>query len=61
MNEERKDWIIGFGIFLVIATLVYMFSGWISPYNHLSWLESFGVVMMFISLKTGIDTFRDNP
>jgi len=61
MNEERKDWLLGFTIFLFLSSVLYSISIWINPHNHISWLESFGLFMMIVSIKTGIDTFRENP
>ena len=61
MNEERKDWLLGFGMFLLLSTVIYSLSIWVNPRNHLSWLESFGIFMLIVSIKTGYDTFNDNP
>lgn len=60
MKEGMKNWIAGVSLFGVIATIIYGIGVYINPYLHFSWLESFGLVMMGITLKTGIDTYNED-
>lgn len=60
MKEEMKNWIAGVSLFVFIATIIYIVGVNINPYSHFTWLESFGLVMMGITLKTGLDTFQEN-
>lgn len=58
MNEERRDWVFGFLIFLFISTALWYINTLINPYTHFTWLEWYGIFMLFITLKTGIDTYN---
>ncbi len=58
-NNERKDWVFGFLIFLTIATILWKLNTVFNPLTHLSWLEWYGIFMLFITIKTGVDTFRN--
>ena len=60
MKNELKDWIAGFLFFLFATTCLYYTNKLIVPHNYFSWLEWFGIFMMCITLKTGIDTYEEN-
>lgn len=60
MKKEMSDWVVGVVIFLIITTVIYGVGVWIHPYSHFSWLESFGLVMLCITLKSGLDTYNDS-
>jgi hypothetical protein len=60
MKQEMSDWVVGVVIFLIFSTIIYGISVWLYPHSHFSWLESFGWVMMGITLKSGVDTYYDS-
>lgn len=60
MKEEMQDWIVGVVIIFIISFIFYGLNVFFRPYSHFSWLESFGIVMLFITFKSGIDTYNDS-
>ena len=57
MYEERRDWVFGFLIFFIITTVLWYINTLVNPYGHFTWLEWYGIFMLFVTGKTGIDTF----
>lgn len=60
MKEEMRDWVLGFLIFLFTPTILWYINTLVNPYGHFTWLEWYGMFMLFITAKTGIDTFRES-
>jgi len=58
MNKEFKEWSLGVFLFLLITFVLYSFNRFIFPELNLNLLEWFGILMIFVILKTGIDTFN---
>lgn len=58
MNSEFRDWLAGMFVFLVITATLYYFNKMIFPYNHYSMLEWYGIVMLIVVMKTGIDSWN---
>lgn len=59
MNNELKEWSIGaFALFLITFTL-YSINRFIFPANYYNLLEWFGIVMMLVILKTGVDSYNE--
>lgn len=52
-----RIWIAGLFVMLFIVWIVYNISMNVSPNNHLSMLESWGLVAIVILLKSGIDIY----
>ena len=53
MNESFRDWLFGAGVFFIAAFVLYIISMLVSPYKHLSFLESWGIIMMLVILRSG--------
>lgn len=60
MKQEMFNWLVGVGLFAGIATIIYIIGAQINPYAHFSWLESWGLVMLGITLKSGLDTYNES-
>lgn len=58
MNKEFKEWSLGVFLFLLITFVLYSFNQLIFPELNLNFLEWFGILMIFVIIKTGIDTFN---
>jgi hypothetical protein len=58
MTNGFRDWIIGMTFFLILAWLLQFIGNIIIPYNHYSFLECWGIVMLFVTIKTGIDSWN---
>jgi hypothetical protein len=58
MNKEFKDWLIGAVLFIMITWIFYSFNALIFPANHFNFLEWFGIIMIFVLVKTGIDSWN---
>lgn len=58
MNKEFKEWSLGVFLFLIITFVLYSFNRLIFPELNLNYLEWFGILMFFVIIKTGIDTFN---
>lgn len=58
MNNEFKEWSLGVFLFLLITFVLYSFNQLIFPEINLNFLEWFGILMIFVIIKTGIDTFN---
>ena len=59
MNNDKRDWVFGFIIFLLFSTTLWYINTLVNPYGHFTWLEWYGIFMLFITFKTGVDTFRE--
>ena len=57
--EELRDFIWGTFIFVFVATMLYSVNYNLFPSNHWSWLECWGIVMMGIMFKSGVDIWND--
>jgi hypothetical protein len=58
MHKEFISWLLG-ALFFVIGTFALYWIGiWISPYNHLSLLESWGVIMLGVLIKGGMEVYK---
>lgn len=60
MNNEFKDWMGGMLIFILIAFGMYHLHKWILPNSYYSLLEWWGLVMMVVVIKTGMDSWNNN-
>ncbi len=58
MNKEFKEWSLGVFLFLIITFVLYSFNQLIFPELNLNYLEWFGILMFFVIIKTGIETFN---
>jgi hypothetical protein len=58
MNKEFKDWLIGAVLFIMITWIFYSFNALIFPATHFNFLEWFGIIMIFVLVKTGIDSWN---
>ena len=57
MKDEFKNWNIGLIFILIVMTLIYFISN-IFLQIELSILESWGIVMIFIAIFSGIQTYN---
>lgn len=60
MKQEMFNWCIGVGLFAFIATIIYSVGVTYFPYNHFTWLECWGLVMLAITMKSGIDSYNES-
>lgn len=60
MKQEMFNWLVGVGLFAGIATIIYGIDSHFNPYTHFTWLESWGLVMLGITLKSGLDTYNES-
>jgi len=60
MHNEFRDWIFGFLFFLIVTTTLYQLNKLLVPYSYFSWLEWYGIFMLFVTLKTGVDSYNEN-
>jgi hypothetical protein len=58
MNDEFTDWVIGVLFFLVVTTCLFYMNKFMIPQSQYSMLEWWGIVMMVIVIKTGIDSWN---
>ncbi len=58
MNKEFKEWLLGVVLFIMITWIFYSFNALIFPLNHFNFLEWFGLIMIFVLLKTGLDSWN---
>lgn len=58
MNNEFTDWVIGVLFFLIVTTCLFYMNKFIIPHFQYSMLEWWGIVMMVIVIKTGIDSWN---
>ncbi len=59
MKNEFKDWLAGMLFFLFITASLYHINKWVSPYNYYSMLEWYGIVMLIVVIKTGLDSWNN--
>jgi hypothetical protein len=58
MNNEFTDWVIGVLFFLIVTTCLFYMNKFLIPHSQYSMLEWWGIVMMAIVIKTGIDSWN---
>jgi hypothetical protein len=56
---EFKLWVIGVVIHWIFSILLWGLGVLINPTNHFSLLETWAIVMMFIVINFGIQTYKD--
>jgi hypothetical protein len=58
MSSEFRNWLFGIMFFILITWLFYSFNALIFPSNHFNFLECFGILMIGVVIKTGIDSLN---
>lgn len=53
MKDSFKDWAMGMGVFVIVTFVIFLIGKVINPYNHLSFMECWGSVMLLIVLRSG--------
>lgn len=59
-NRDFKNWMIGVSVVFLITFIIYSYIKAIFPTCYFSFLEWFGIIMMVVLVKTGIDTYNKN-
>ena len=58
MTNGFKDWVLGMTFFLILAWILQFIGNRMFPYADYSLLECWGIVMLFVTIKTGIDSWN---
>ena len=58
MSEEFETWAFGVILFLIFTLILYFLGKVILLDSHYSFLECWGLIMMFVVIKSGIDTWN---
>ena len=59
MSEGFRDWLFGMLVFGLVAFILYMIGVFINQFNHFSFLECWGLIMLIVIVRSGILTWNE--
>ena len=59
MSEGFVDWLFGMLVFGLLALVMFGIGYFMNPYNHFSFLECWGLIMLIVVVRSGVLTWNE--